>query len=146
MKIPPALMLTMAIAAFGQANPQHRIDSLKSAPVSAIEPGMTAVKFGEWFAGIVRPAQAKYEIKDCEASDATGPEKPVCVQAGAELSNGRTVEIVFKIGPSADNNDARTEKRAKIELISGQLRPTNPMSKQPSRVVRKLSDLEALVK
>src|SRR5258708_34391466 len=122
------------------------MDSLKSAPVGSIESGMSSAKFGEWFAGIVRPAQAKYETKDCEAPDAAAPDKPICVQASAELPNGRTLEIVFKTGTYVDNEGSRTEKSAKIELLSGQLRPTNPMNKQPSRVVRKLSDLEALVK
>jgi len=145
MRIPLVFMLWMTVSAFGQTTPQQWIDSLRSAPVAEIEPGMSSTKFGEWFAGVVRPARAKYEIKDCEASDATGPEKSVCVQAGAELSNGRTVEIVFKIRAHTDNDGAQNEKRVRIELLSGQLRPTNPMSKQPSRVARKLSDLQALV-
>lgn len=138
-------MLTMAIAAFGQLSPQRWIDRLKSAPVAEIEPGMPSTKFGEWFAGVVQPAQVKYEMKDCE-TPGSGPEKPICVQASADFSGGRTAEIVFKTGAYIDNNGARTEKTSAIELLSGQLRPTNPMNKQPSRVVRKLSDLEALVK
>lgn len=138
MKIALVLLLWMAGAAFGQTSSQHWIDSLKSAPVAEIEPGMPSAKFGEWFANMVSPAGAKYEIQECEASNGSDPAKPVCVQAAAELASGRTVELVFKIS-------ARAEKPAKIELLSGQLRPTNPMNKQPSRLVRKLSDLQALI-
>jgi hypothetical protein len=68
------------------------------------------------------------------------------VEASADLARGRTARLVFKVGSYTSDGDRRTEKPARIELLSGEIGPTNPMSKQPTRLVRKLSDLEAMVK
>lgn len=140
-------LLVLAATAMAQTDAPKWIDRLKSAPLSSIETGMPETRFDAWFAGVVHPAAAKYEMRECEdPGGASSAEKPLCVQASADVANGRTVELTMKVGSYTGEGSGRTEKPAKIELLMGQLRPTNPMSKQPSRVVRKLSDLEALVR
>jgi len=137
------LMLFFAAGAFGQDAQQRWINSLKNAQVSSMEAGMPAEKFDAWLSAVLSPNQPKYEMTDCDdAGGAPAGEKPLCVLASAGLDGMRTLRLVFKVGSYA----GKAEKPAKIELVSGRIDPANPRMKFPSRPVRKLSELQAMVK
>jgi hypothetical protein len=135
--------LVFALAAFGQDAQQRWINSLKNAQVSAMEAGMPEQKFDSWLVAALSPNQPKYEMTECDdAGGAPAGEKPLCVLARADLDGTRTLRLVFRVGSYA----GKAEKPAKIELVSGSISPANSRMKFPTRPVRKLSELSAMVK
>src|SRR5215467_10624313 len=84
----PTLIFTTLLMAAGSwtvaQNHQPRlIDQLKKTSVSDIETGLPQESFDSWFAGLVKPAEIDYEVKDCtDETAATEGGRPVsCVIA-----------------------------------------------------------------
>lgn len=131
---------------------QRWIDRLKATPVASLEAGLPDKPFGEWFTDQVKPATPKYEVNDCGERNGTPDERgkqfPLCVTASADVPTVRRLELSFIVGSyvvPVDANARTEEKPAKVEFMHGSLGPSDPRSKQPTRPVRKLSDVPALL-
>lgn len=153
----PLVFVLLPIAVAGRTVAQDQdqrrlIDQLKSTPVSEIEAGLPHESFDSWFANQVRPSRPEYEVNDCGERNGTpeerGKEFPTCVAVTA-ISGVRKVDLAFVVGtylvPESGKDRARS-KATKVTLFSGSIGPSDPRMKAPTRVIRKLSDLEKLLR
>jgi hypothetical protein len=131
---------------------QRWTDRLQRTPVASLETGLPEKPFGQWFADQVKPATPKYEVNDCGERNGSAEEKgkqfPLCVTASADVPTVRRVELSFIVGSYVvplHGSEATEEKPAKVEFMYGTLGPSDPRSKQPTRQVRKLSEVPALL-
>jgi hypothetical protein len=155
--LPVLVFVLLLIAAepwtVAQDQDQRRfIDQLKKTPVNEIESGLPHESFDSWFSNQVRPAHAEYEVNDCGERNGTpderGREFPTCVAVTA-IAGMRKVDLGFVVGtyvvPENGKGPARS-KPTKVRLFSGSIGPSDPRMKAPTQVVRKLSDLERLLR
>jgi hypothetical protein len=75
----------------------------KRLSVSELENGLPAQRFADWFSDAVgSQAKIKWEVNDCgEQTGATadvGHDFPSCVEANAELNDGRTAVVRIAVG------------------------------------------------
>src|SRR5262249_24662668 len=146
------LLSAVSTLAVAQDQDQRRfIDQLKKTPVSEIESGLPHESFDTWFAEQVRPAHAEYEVNDCGERNGTpeerGREFPTCVSVTASAGM-RKVDLAFVVGTYVvpeNGKDTARAKPTKVRLFSGSVGPSDPRMKAPTRVIRKLSDLEKLL-
>jgi hypothetical protein len=148
-----SLLIAAGMRTVAQDQDQRRfIDQLKKTPVNEIETGLPNESFDTWFAGLVRPSHSKYEVNDCGERNGTpaerGKEFPTCVAVTA-ITGMRRVDLAFVVGtyvvPEGEKDTARS-KPTKARLFSGSIGPSDPRMKAPTHVVRKLSDLEKLLR
>src|SRR6185295_13686052 len=71
--------------------------------VSQLEIGLPTQRFADWFSDAVgSQAKIKWEVNDCGEQTGTptdvGREFPSCVEANAELNDGRTVVVRIAVG------------------------------------------------
>ncbi len=128
------------------------IELLKATPVSRIEAGLPGTRFDRWFADQVRPAEPKYELDDCGERSGTPEERgkqfPMCATVTA-IVEIRKIQLSFVVGTyvvPSNGSDAAAEKPAKVSFFSGSIGPSDPRMKFPTRAIRKLSDLEKLLR
>lgn len=145
-------MSSLVLIASENKHDQRWIDRLKATPVASLEAGLPEKPFGEWFADQVKPATPKYEVNDCGERNGTADEKgkefPFCVTAMADVPAVRRLELSFVVGTyvvPAEAGARTEEKPAKVEFMHGSIGPSDPRSKQPTRQIRKLSDVSALL-
>jgi hypothetical protein len=132
---------------------QRLIDSFKKTLVSDIETGLPQQNFDSWFAGLVKPAEIGYEVKDCtdEAAATEGGRPVSCVVAYTKPQQpgwNRWIEIrFFVVGPpEGEGTSHRVTVRPLIpRLMQACEGPSDPKMKRPSRCFPKLSELEKLV-
>lgn len=131
---------------------QRWIDRLKRTPMSSLEANLPQKPFAEWFADQVKPSTPRYEVNDCGERNGTADEKgkqfPLCVTASADVPAVRRLELSFIVGSyvvPVNGSEATEEKPAKVEFMYGTLGPSDPRSKQPTRQVRKLSEVPTLL-
>lgn len=147
------LLAMLANSASGSPENSLRwIDRLKATPVSQLDPSLPDQPFADWFSDLVKPAQATYEVNDCGERNGTseerGKEFPLCVSASADVQPVRKLELNFVVATYVvprSANEKPVEKPAKVGLFHGTLGPSKPQSKQPTRLIRKLGDLPALL-
>lgn len=118
----------------GGARPDW-IDSLKRTPVSHIEAGLPDKPFDRWLQDLTQSAP-RYQLTGCETAGSASAE---CITVTAEAAHLRLVELIFA-PPSQDNATAGA-----AVFLRGTVGPSDPRSKQPTRLVRKLSELLALL-
>jgi hypothetical protein len=149
-----SLLLAVAARTAAQDNQEHRrlIDQLKKTLVSDIEAGLPQESFDSWFAGLVKPAEIDYEVKDCtDETAATGGSQPVsCVIAYTkppQLGWNRGIEIRFFVVAPPERTGGRVTLRPLVpRLVQACEGPSDPKMKRPTRCYTKLSDLEKLVR
>ncbi|HSM84913.1 MAG TPA: hypothetical protein VLT16_02120 [Candidatus Limnocylindrales bacterium] len=132
-------------------NRQSWIERLKQTPVSQLDPALPDKPFAAWFADRVKPAQPQYEVDDCGERSGTpedrGKSFPLCVVVSANIQPVRKLELMFVVASytvPAEGAAATAPKETKVEFLHGTVGPSDPRSKQPTRLVRKLSDVEGL--
>ena len=145
MKILVALFVVTLLAGSrvngqAKANGQGWVDSLKNMPVAKLEPGLPEKPFHQWLTSLTHSAQPKYQAIDCEAAGAGSTGDCIVVKADASLL--RAVELTFAV--SAERV-VHPEEAAFI-FVCGIIGSGDPRSKQPTRLIRKLSELEAVLK
>jgi len=149
------LLVAAGVRSVAQDQNQLRlIDQLKKTSVSDMEAGLPHESFESWFAGLVKPAEIGYEVKDCtDDAAATEGGRPVsCVIAFTKPPQpgwDRWIEIRFFVvaPPGGEDTSHRLSVRPPIpRLFQACEGPTNPKMKRPSHCYRKLSDLEKLVR
>lgn len=97
-----------ATSAWAQ-NDQHEkraIAYAKRVPVSQFDASLAGQRFGEWLRATVGPhAKIKWEVNDCGEQTGTaadiGRDFPSCVEADAELPDGRKIVIRVAVGTFA---------------------------------------------
>jgi hypothetical protein len=144
------VLATCSVVAAQTAPERRMISRLKTTPVARIEPGLPNQPFHIWLMALLHQSQVNYEVDDCGERTGTpqdaGKSLPVCVHVSALVEPVRKLDLTFVVGTSIASTGGHTvEKPGKIQLMYGALGPANPMSKQPTRAVRKLSDLEKLL-
>lgn len=117
---------------------QNWIEKLKQTPVATMEAGLPQKAFNEWLMELTKSAQPKYEPGDCETRDAGAAGKCITVTSDAGL---RRVELMFAV--PAESAGKASEQAC--TFLRGTIGPSDPRSKQPTRLVRKLSDLETML-
>lgn len=121
------------------ADGQNWIEKLKQTPVATMEAGLPQKAFNQWLAELTKSAQPRYEFGDCETGDAAATGK--CITVTADAAPMRRVELTFAVPPeSADKASQQA-----CTFVRGTIGPSDPRSKQPTRLVRKLSDLAAML-
>jgi hypothetical protein len=145
--------LAVSVGSLAQdRNDSRWINEVKKTPVGQIETGLPQQSVATWFADLVRPNETDYEVKGCgEENDVDGnPRSLLCVsvytkppQAGWE----RWIQVYFVVAaiPLENTRDRAEPKPVTVRLLYATEGPTNPKSKRPERIFRKLSDLEKLV-
>jgi hypothetical protein len=121
----------------GQGNGQEQswIDRLKNTPVARIEAGLPEKPFDQWLAQQSKAAQPKYELGDC---DSEGGASGKCITVSAEVAPIRKMELMFAV--------PQDKAGAVCTFVRGTIGPSDPRSKQPTRLVRKLGELEAMLR
>jgi hypothetical protein len=133
------LLLAGLWAAGGSRQDQRReqkddlANRVKSTPASKFDPSLPVRTFASWFAALVVPGEPVYDTTKGECEEPRGPEWK-CVMVRADISSGRRIELIFEV--SAES----------ASFLHGTVGPADPRSKQPTRLIRKLSDLESMVK
>jgi len=154
---PPTLVLTALLIAAGsrivaQNRQPNLVDQLKKTPVSDIETGLPRESFDSWFAGLVKPAEIDYEVKDCtDETAATEGGRPVsCVIAYTKPPQpgwNRSIEIRFFVVAPPEREGARVTVRPLVpRLFQACAGPSDPKMKRPTQCYPKLSDLEKAVR
>src|SRR5215831_8336664 len=120
----PTLVLVVSLFAAGgqtvaQATQSSLIDQLKKTRVSDIEGGLPQQSFDGWFAGLVKPAEIDYEVKDCtdEAAATEGGRPVSCVIAYTKPPQpgwNRWIEIRFFVVGPPERGGARVTVRPLI--------------------------------
>ena len=137
------ILLSVLIVLFatpGNGQEQVWIDRLKNTPVARMEAGMAEKPFDQWLAELTR-TQLKYEQSSCSA-ELDAPAVP-CIIVSTEIAPVRKLELMFAIPR------AKAGKPADVQVcrfLSGAVGPSDPRSKQPTRLLRKLSEVEALLR
>ena len=148
-----SLFIAAGMRTVAQDQDQRRfIDQLKKTPVSEIEAGLPNESFDTWLADLVRPSHPEYEVNDCGERNGTPSERgkqfPTCVAVTA-IAGMRKVDLAFVVGTYVvpeNGKDTARSKPTKVRLFSGSIGPSDPRMKAPTQVVRKLSDLEKLLR
>ena len=138
MRILLPVFLMMLFAKSGDGQEPNWIDRLKSTPVVRMETGLPEKAFDQWLAGLTK-SQPAYEQSTCTAE----PDSPAvpCVIVSAEVAPVRKLELMFAVpGKAAQARDAQ------CRFLSGRIGPSDPRSKQPTRLLRTLKDVEAMLK
>jgi hypothetical protein len=158
LRIAAFLLLPFMVAGAQNVAPnqadQRLIESLKNARVSDMETGLPQESFDSWFAGLVKPAEIGYEVKDCtdEAAATEGGRPVSCVIAYTKPPQpgwDRWIEISFFVvpPPEGEGTGHRVTVRPLVpRLMQACEGPSNPKMKRPKRCFPKLSDLEKLVR
>lgn len=155
-RLPAFILLLSLLTTSGltQTASDHRwIKRLKSVKVSTIGAGMPRERFDRWFAALVKPENPKYEVDDCGERDGMPEERgkqfPLCVTVTANVPTVRVVELRFVVGTYVvpmTGATAAKEKPSEIKFFNGSIGPRDPRSKQPTRIIRTLSELEKMLK
>lgn len=124
----------------GQGPDQNQawIDRLKSTPVARMEAGLPEKPFDQWLTDHVKPSPLKYQPGDCQAG---GGASGKCILVAAETAPARKLELTFSIPAE---RTATAGEASVCSFVSGAIGPSDPRSKQPTRLIRKLSELEAM--
>ena len=117
---------------------QNWIEKLKQTPVATMEAGLPQKAFNQWLAELTKSAQPRYELGGCETGDTAAAGKCITVTADAGV---RRVELTFAVPPES----AGKASQQACTFVRGAIGPSDPRSKQPTRLVRKLSDLPAML-
>ena len=98
-------VVLVATSAWAQSdrNEKRAIAYAKRISVSQLERGLPAQRFADWFSDAVGgQAKIKWELNDCGEQTGTpadvGRDFPSCVEANAELNDGRTAVVRIAIG------------------------------------------------
>src|SRR5437773_1588666 len=94
--------------------------------------------FGRWFRRLVVPAVPEYEQRDCDSAAtpaSSDAPKPQCIFVTVALPPGRLLSLKFTF--DAEHNS--------FDYAEGTIGPKDPRSKQPTRLIKKLSELPAIV-
>jgi len=131
---------------------QMWIERLKNTPVAQMEAGLPESSFAGWFADIVKPLQAEYEVKACQETNSpdasTNQQRLLCVFAYTKPPQPdwqRGIQLSFVVGilpPSRYGTDAQP---VPCRFLGGWEQPSNPKMKRPNRGISKLSDLEKIL-
>lgn len=156
LRIATLLLLSCMVAGAQNIAPrqadQRLVDSLKKTLVSDIEAGLPQESFDSWFAGLVKPAEIDYEVKECtDEAAATDGNRPVsCVIAYTKPPQpawNRWIEIRFFVVAPPERAGGRVTLRPIVpRLVQACEGPPDPKMKRPTRCYPKLSDLEKLVR
>jgi hypothetical protein len=99
---------TVAASAWAQNDQYERraIAYAKRIPVSRLDAGLTGQHLGKWLRATVgAQAKIKWEVNDCGEQTGTasdiGRDFPSCVEANAELPDGREIVIRVAVGTFA---------------------------------------------
>ena len=122
-----------------KANDHTWIDGLKKTPVEKLEPGLPPTPFHQWLTNLTHSAQPKYQAIDCEAAGTGSTGNCILIKAGAPPM--RAVELTFIV-----STESAAHGEAAFTFVRGTIGPSDPRSKQPTRLVRKLGELEAMLK
>jgi hypothetical protein len=140
MRILFPIFLMMLFAKSGDGQEQNWIDRLKSTPVVRMESGLPEKPFDQWLAELTK-TQPAYEQSTCPA-ELDSPAVP-CVIVSAELAPVRKLELMFAI---PQKKAAKAGDAPICSFLTGRIGPSDPRSKQPTRLLRTLKDVEALLK
>ena len=96
------LVVTSALAQSDRYE-KRAIAYAKRLSVSELEKGLPAQRLADWFREAVgSQAKIKWEVNDCGEQTGTsadvGRDFPSCVEANAELSDGRTAVVRIAVG------------------------------------------------
>ena len=131
---------------------QMWIERLKNTPVGQMEAGLPESSFAGWFADLVKPLQAEYEVKECQETDS--PDAPVnqqrllCVFAYTKPPQPdwqRGIQLSFVVGILPPSRYGTDTKPVPCKFLGGWEQPSNPQMKRPTRKISKLSDLEKML-
>ena len=114
------------------------LDRLKATESAHFDPALPPQNFNRWFKRLVFPSVPTYELRDCETTTAAPPAgtaKPQCAFVSAVLPQGRVVSLRFTF-------DAEHKT---FDYAEGTIGPSDPRSKQPTKLLKKLGELPALV-
>jgi hypothetical protein len=142
MKIVLALLLVGLFT--GNCNSQGKthdpdwIERLKTTPVARIEAGLPDKAFDPWLAEQTKGAQPKYQLGQCEAEGSASPIQ--CITVTAEVAPVRQLELVFAVPRDAIGKHGDVPV---CTFVRGSIGPGDPRSKQPTRLIRRLSELGA---
>ncbi len=147
------LLIPVAGSFGGQRrHPPSGTELLKSTPVSSIEPGLPNLPFDRWFAYLVRPSRPEYERNDCGERNGTPDERgkqfPACVTVTA-IVGARKIDLSFVVGTYVvpeNGSDMTASKPSKATFFHGSIGPGDPRMKFPTQVIRKLSEVEKLLR
>lgn len=118
---------------------QSWIEKLKQTPVATMEAGLPQKAFNQWLVELTKSAQPRYEVGDCETGDAAAAGK--CITVSADTGPMRRLELMFAV-PAETGGKASEQP---CTFLRGTIGPSDPRNKQPTRLVRKLSDLAAML-
>ncbi len=141
MKILLSILLVGLFATGANGQQQNWVNRLKSTPVARMESGLPEKPFDQWLAQQTKSAPSKYELADCDTEG--GPTGGKCITVSAEIEPVRKVELMFAI---PQDKAGKTGDAAVCTFIRGTIGPSDPRSKQPTRLIRKLSEMEALLR
>jgi hypothetical protein len=122
----------------GKDRNQSWIERLKITPVARMEAGLPEKPFDQWLTGRLKADPPKYQLGDCQG---TGGGSAKCILVTAETAPGRKTELTFSI-PAESSGTAG--EAAVCSFMRGVIGPSDPRSKQSTRLIRKLSELEAM--
>lgn len=120
---------------------QSWIDRLKNTPVARMETGLPEKPFGQWFTEQTKAARPKYEMGACDTEGGTSGTQ--CIIVSAQIAPVRKVELTFAI---PQDKAAKTGSAVVCTFIRGAIGPSDPRSKQPTRLIRKLSEIETILR
>jgi hypothetical protein len=158
MRILFSLLLLVLLAGSGSQAKRHEptqmwIERLKSTPVARMEAGLPESSFAAWFADIVKPLQAEYEVKECqETSSPDAPinhERHLCVFAYTKPPQPdwqRGIQLSFVVGILPPSRYGTDTKPVPCRFMGGWEGPSNPQIKRPARKISKLRDLERMLR
>ena len=133
-------ILILACPLWAQKQPFElsTVDKLRSTGSSKLDPALPPQFFGKWFRRLVNPTIPEYAVRDCDSATTTasaGAAKPQCIYATASLPPTRIVTLKFLVD-SAHNS---------FQYLEGTIGPSDPASKQPTKAIKKLSDLPGMI-
>jgi len=132
---------------------QMWIERLKNTPVAQMEAGLPETSFAGWFADIVKPSQAEYEVKACQETNS--PDAPanqehlLCVFAYTKPLQPdwqRGIQLSFVVGILPPSRYGTDTKPVPCRFLGGWEGPSYPQMKRPTRRIAKLSDLEKMLR
>ena len=125
----------------GKGREQNWIESLKNTQAAKLEAGLPEKPFDQWLTDLAKSASPKYELTGCDAEGTASTGK--CVKVTVDVAPVRRVELMFAVPAESPANAGEA---AVCTFVRGVIGPSDPRSKQPTRLVRKLSDLETMLK
>jgi hypothetical protein len=131
---------------------QAWIERLKGTPVSQMEAGLPETSFAAWFANVVKPSEAGYEVSECQGTNgpdaSANQERLLCVLAYTKPPQpgwNRGVQLSFVVGVLPASKNETEAKPVPCRFLGGWEGPSNPSMKRPNRGISKLSDLERML-